>query len=102
MADGKVGMIGKSYPGITQLFVAEQRPPHLVAIAPGHPFGDIYRDTAYPGGIFNYSFAALWSFVAQPSSAYGADLAGVDRGDPVCAQNVANRPQNVPKNPFLQ
>src|SRR3954468_17992015 len=36
----KVAMIGKSYPGITQLFVAEEAAregvPELVAIAPGH------------------------------------------------------------------
>ena len=55
-SDGKVAMVGKSYPGITQLFVAQQRPPHLVAIAPGHTYGDIYRDISYPGGILNYGF----------------------------------------------
>jgi len=101
-ADGKVGMIGKSYPGITQLFVAEQRPPHLVAIAPGHTYGDIYRDTAYPGGIFNYSFASLWSFIAQPYPSYSAGFTGTASGDPVCAQNQAQRPKNVPQNPFFQ
>ena len=101
-SDGKVGMIGKSYPGITQLFVAEQRPPHLVAIAPGHTYGDIYRDVAYPGGIFNYSFASLWSFIAQPYPSYSAGFSGVAAGDQTCAQNMANRPQNVPKNAFLQ
>jgi uncharacterized protein len=101
-SDGKVGMIGKSYPGITQLFVAEQRPPHLVAIAPGHTYGDIYRDVAFPGGIFNYSFAALWSFIAQPYPSYSAGITGTAAGDQTCAQNMANRPQNLPKNAFLQ
>src|SRR4051812_41937125 len=61
-SNGKVAMIGKSYPGITQLFVAEEAAEEnetgLVAIAPGHTYGDIYRDVAYPGGIFNYSFAS--------------------------------------------
>jgi uncharacterized protein len=101
-SNGRVGMIGKSYPGITQLFVAEQQPPHLVAIAPGHSYGDIYRDIAYPGGIFNYSFAALWSFVAQPSSDYQAAFDGVSAGDRVCAAHQAGRAQSVQKNPFLQ
>ncbi len=101
-SNGKVGMIGKSYPGITQLFVAEQQPPHLVAIAPGHTYGDIYRDIAYPGGIFNYSFASLWSFVAQPYPSYSAAFKGVTGGDQTCAQNMANRPQNIPKNAFVQ
>ena len=98
----KVAMIGKSYPGITQLFVAEQRPPHLVAIAPGHTYGDIYRDVAYPGGIFNYSFAALWSFAAQPSTSYGAAFEGVTGGDEICAQHQQNRVQSQRYNPFLQ
>jgi uncharacterized protein len=109
-SDGKVAMIGKSYPGITQLFVAEQaaaeeaegHPVPLVAIAPGHTYGDIYRDVAFPGGIFNYSFASLWSFVAQPEPSYAAAFKGVTGGDQTCAQNQANRPQNVPKNAFVQ
>ncbi|MFL5810972.1 MAG: CocE/NonD family hydrolase [Flavisolibacter sp.] len=49
-------MIGKSYPGITQLFVAEQNPPGLAAIAPGHFYSDAYRDVARPGGIQNYGY----------------------------------------------
>src|SRR5581483_9587287 len=109
-SNGKVAMIGKSYPGITQLFVAEEaaaeeaagHPVPLVAIAPGHTYGDIYRDVAYPGGIFNYSFASLWSFIAQPEPSYAAAFNGVTSGDQTCAQNQANRPQNVPKNAFLQ
>ncbi|MBV8982711.1 MAG: CocE/NonD family hydrolase [Acidimicrobiia bacterium] len=105
-SDGKVAMIGKSYPGITQLFVAEEAAAegesHLVAIAPGHTYGDIYRDVAFPGGIFNYSFASLWSFVAQPEPSYSAAFSGVTAGDQTCAQNQANRPQNVPKNAFVQ
>ncbi len=63
---GRVGLVGKSYPGITQLFTAEAQPPHLAAIAPGHYFADVYRDVAFPGGIFNHSFAALWSYIARP------------------------------------
>ena len=34
VAHGKVGMVGISYPGISQLFTAAMRPPHLAAIAP--------------------------------------------------------------------
>jgi uncharacterized protein len=101
-SDGKVAMIGKSYPGITQLFVAQTQPPHLVAIAPGHTYGDIYRDIAYPGGILNYGFSSLWSFIAQPYPSYSAALNRVAAGDPVCAQHLAQRPESVRYNPFLQ
>jgi putative CocE/NonD family hydrolase len=99
-SDGNVGMIGKSYPGITQLFVAATQPPHLKAIAPGHVYGDIYRDVAYPGGIFNYAFAGLWSFVAQPEPGYAAAL---QSQDPQCDQNVLQHTAtNAPYNAFLQ
>jgi putative CocE/NonD family hydrolase len=101
-SNGRVGMIGKSYPGITQLFTAATRPPHLVAIAPGHTFGDIYRDIAYPGGIFNYGFSALWSFVSQPYYSYNAAFQKTLAGDPVCAQHLAERPPSVRYSPFLQ
>src|SRR5690606_40686389 len=46
-ADG-VGLVGKSYPGISQLFVAATQPPSLRAIVPGHVVGDFYRDVVYP------------------------------------------------------
>lgn len=95
-------MIGKSYPGITQLFVAAQRPPHLVAIAPGHTYGDIYRDVAYPGGIFNDSFAGLWSFVAQPGQSYPGAFERAASGDAVCARHLAQRAGSLRDNPFLQ
>jgi putative CocE/NonD family hydrolase len=101
-SDGKVAMIGKSYPGITQLFVGATRPPHLVAIAPGHTFGDIYRDIAYPGGILNYGFNVLWSFASQPYYSDNAMLQRVAAGDPVCTAHVANRPQSKANTPFIQ
>ena len=56
VAHGTVGMVGISYPGITQLFVAATRPPHLAAITPLSVLDDTY-DTLYPGGILNDGFA---------------------------------------------
>lgn len=102
-SDGKVAMIGKSYPGITQLFTAAEQPPSLVAAAPGHVYGDIYRDVVYPGGIFNYAFAGLWSFAAQPAPGTQAAAEAIASGDAVCAKHVAERlPQNTRYNPFVQ
>jgi predicted acyl esterase len=103
---GRVGMIGKSYPGITQLFTAATRPPHLAAIAPGHHYADVYRDIANPGGILNVAFASLWSFVAQPSPGYAAAAqdgpAGLLAGDPTCAAHQAHAATNAPTTPLLQ
>jgi uncharacterized protein len=102
-SNGDVAMVGKSYPGITQLFVAEQKPAHLKAIAPGHFYGDIYRDVAFPGGIFNYSFAALWAFIAQPTEGRISALQAIGGGDATCTANVAQHEvTNLRYNPFIQ
>ena len=101
-SNGSVGMVGKSYPGITQLFVAQQRPPHLTAIAPGHYFGDAYRDIAFPGGIFNYAFASLWSFVAQPAPGMAALPGELQAQDETCARHQRHHAENARTNPFLQ
>jgi predicted acyl esterase len=52
----KVGMGGISFSGITQLFTAGTRPPHLAAIAPMSITDDLYS----PGGLFNKGFALSW------------------------------------------
>src|SRR5829696_9833968 len=49
---GKVGLFGISFSGITQLYTAGTRPPHLAAIAPLSVIDDVYESTGYPGGIF--------------------------------------------------
>lgn len=52
-SNGKVAMIGDSHAGFEQLPVAARQPAGLVAIAPGVPIADLYRDVGYPGGISN-------------------------------------------------
>lgn len=101
-SNGSVGMIGKSYPGITQLFVAEARPPHLTAIAPGHYYADVYRDVAFPGGILNYAFASLWSFVAQPAPGAQSLPSDLQAQDQTCARNLDKHARNARTNPFIQ
>jgi hypothetical protein len=102
-SNGDVAMIGKSYPGITQLFVAEQKPTHLRAIAPGHFYADAYRDVAYPGGILNYAFASLWSFISQPEPGYASGIQKIAGGDARCARSVSSHTvTNARYNPFIQ
>ena len=101
-SNGKVGMIGKSYPGITQLFVAEQQPPGLVAIAPGHFYSDAYRDIARPGGIVNYGFSSLWSFIGRPSYEFESGPGEVAGGDPDCVNASTAEIRGAPTNPFVQ
>ena len=101
-SNGKVGMIGKSYPGITQLFVAAQQPKGLVAIAPGHFYADAYRDVARPGGIENYGFASLWSFIGRPSYEFESSPGEVLGGDPQCVNGSIAVPRDIATNPFVQ
>ena len=101
-SNGSVGMIGKSYPGITQLFVAEAQPPHLTAITPGHYYADAYRDVAFPGGILNYGFASLWSFIAQPGPGFLDNPNAVSSGDQTCVRNLEKHARNARTNPFVQ
>ncbi|MEZ4400439.1 MAG: CocE/NonD family hydrolase [Kofleriaceae bacterium] len=87
--NGKVGMVGLSYPGITQLFVATTRPPHLAAITPLSVIGAA-NTTMLPGGILNDGFATSWiTRVISKAQPYGQgwEQSRVDAGDAVCAEN---------------
>ena len=53
-------MMGISYGGISQLFVAATRPPSLAAITPLSVI-DNTATTLYPGGILNTGFALSWA-----------------------------------------
>ena len=57
--NGKVGMIGCSYFGMSQLLAAEQQPEGLAAIFPYDAMTDIYRDAYYHGGIYS-AWARFW------------------------------------------
>ncbi len=105
----QAGMVGISYPGISQLYVARTRPPHLSAISPLSVIDDTYRATLYPGGILNTGFAVPWATErATQAAPYGQAWARTraDAGDTVCAANQALRLQNpdplrmIRDNPF--
>jgi uncharacterized protein len=57
---GKVGMLGISYGGISQLFTGQTRPPDLAAISPLSVI-DQTQTTLYPGGVLNTGFAVAWA-----------------------------------------
>ena len=62
--DHKVGMMGISYGGISQLFTAATQPPSLAAISPLSVI-DATPSTLYPGGILNTGFAVPWALERQ-------------------------------------
>ncbi|CAN5884628.1 hypothetical protein BH11MYX2_BH11MYX2_08960 [soil metagenome] len=95
--NGKVGMVGLSYPGISQLFVASVRPPHLAAIAPMSVIGDSFS-TMLPGGMMNEGFAGEWiTNVLKGAKPFGQgwEQAQVDAGDAVCGENQLLHDQYV-------
>ena len=80
--ENRVGMVGVSYPGISQLFVAQTQPPSLAAITPFSVIDDSYNSTLYPGGILNTGFAVEWTQdrVDQARPAIDPDGAILDEG----------------------
>jgi uncharacterized protein len=97
----KVGMVGVSYGGISQLFVGATRPPSLAAITPLSVI-DNTATTLYPGGILNTGFALSWAkdrvHDALPASSTGGQRWALDRiqaGDQICKDNQALHGQAV-------
>jgi predicted acyl esterase len=88
----KVGMVGISYSGFSQLVVAGTDPPDLAAITPLSPTDDLYS-TGYPGGIYNDGFAASWvaqrAADARPAPGGGQPWATAEiaSGDATCLAN---------------
>jgi predicted acyl esterase len=91
----KVGMAGLSYPGISQLFVAQTRPPSLKAIAPLSIIAETSSSTLVPGGIFNNGFAFQWADrVVNNAQPYGqgwerdqVDAEYEEFGSSICEEN---------------
>jgi hypothetical protein len=93
----QVGMVGLSYSGISQLYVASTRPPHLAAITSLSVIEDPWREQ-WPGGVYNSGFTRQWLSERDRASAPGGQswiTKRVDGGDVTCAENQVLRVQNV-------
>jgi hypothetical protein len=97
----KPGMMGISYGGISQLFVARNRPPSLAAIAPLSLL-DQTQTTLYPGGILNTGFALNWAeervHDAEPAGPDGGQswaYEQIQNGDTICKDNQQLHPEAV-------
>jgi predicted acyl esterase len=91
----KVGMMGISYGGISQLFTAQTDPPSLAAISPLSVI-DATQTTLYPGGILNTGFAVAWAkerihdaLPASPNGGQGWAYQRIQQGDQLCKANQA-------------
>ena len=94
--NGRPGMVGLSYPGISQLFVAARQPPSLAAIAPLSVIDDLWRQQ-WPGGIYNSGFTRAWLAARDLQTKAGGqswDARRVAEGDEIAAANHRIRTQN--------
>jgi uncharacterized protein len=97
----KVGMMGISYGGISQLFTAQTNPPSLAAIAPFSVI-DSTQTTLYPGGILNTGFAVAWAQerihdaqAASPTAGQPWAYKRIQEGDTTCKSNQDLHPEAV-------
>ena len=95
----KVGMMGISYGGISQLFTAQHQPPSLAAISPLSVI-DTTASVLYPGGNLNTGFAVAWAAERQrEAQAAGPDQGQpyawerIEGGDTTCAENQTLHPE---------
>lgn len=93
VAHGRPGMVGLSYPGNSQLFVAATQPPSLAAITPLSVLDDLWRQQ-WPGGTYNAGFTRAWLAQRDAETQKGGmswDAERIDGGDEVCATNQSIR-----------
>ncbi len=60
-ANGKVGMVGGSYLGATQMLAAIAAPPHLAGILPMFTASNYHDGWTYQGGAFEQWFNQSWT-----------------------------------------
>ena len=93
---GRVGMVGLSYSGITQLYTAATNPPHLAGVVAQSVIADPWLQ-AWPGGIFNSGFTQQWIKERNAAASQGGSswvTRRIEAGDTVCAENQPLRNQN--------
>ena len=61
LSNGKIGTLGGSFAGQTQMLVAPTRPPHLVASFVREAASDLAEQWLYRGGAFEYGFNLEWN-----------------------------------------
>lgn len=84
-SNGRVGMYGFSYQGLTQWAAASLAPPSLKAIAPSMCPSDLYHGSFYPFGSFSIGDKLPWAFqLARDTAMRAGDTAAVE----LCSQTM--------------
>jgi pimeloyl-ACP methyl ester carboxylesterase len=93
----RVGMVGLSYSGITQLYTAATQPPSLAAVTPLSVIKDPWLQQ-WPGGVYNGGFTKQWLQERDnQSAAEGTTWVAkrIEEGDETCAAHQELREQNI-------
>ena len=87
--NGKLGLAGTSYLGITSLQTAAQQNPAVKAVFAQVPMGDSYRGTVGIGGLLNAQFISKWLPLTQSLSVANTNAAknNPDFADQIKAAN---------------
>ncbi|BAZ28714.1 peptidase S15 [Cylindrospermum sp. NIES-4074] len=88
-SNGKVGMYGFSYQGMTQLYAAAAKPPALTTICPAMIGYDLYTDWAYEGSAFCLQTNLAWAIQLATETARL-------RGDKTAYQALFAASRNLP------
>jgi predicted acyl esterase len=101
-SDGRVGIIGHSYPGLSGFMTAERigyderlHPAtvnHLYGLALSGLIDDLYRGIVYVGGVPDYGFPLVWAGAYRPASELSGNAGRYSGGDTTCLSNLATRP----------
>jgi predicted acyl esterase len=85
---GSVGMYSWSWAGMSQLWTASTRPPHLKAIAPGQVIADPRADSYAPGGVPQPYMISGWASLYVPYRWNAARKSAVAENDTRCLEQI--------------
>ena len=94
--NGRIGMYGFSYQGLTQLLAAAEQPAGLVCIAPGMTACDLYRGWFYRNGALRLSSTLGWGIQMLRADARRRNLREASDALEVAWNNVRSQPTSTP------
>jgi uncharacterized protein len=94
--NGRIGMYGFSYQGLTQLLVAAEQPEGLVCIAPGMTACDLYHGWFYRNGALRLGSTLAWGIQLLRADARRRGLRDVSTALEAAWNNVRAQANFVP------
>jgi len=103
-SNGRIGLYGHSYGGITGFMIGATRPPELDAISVSGLIDDLYRGIVYPGGVSNYGFPLLWTGGLRNVYDVGGGTwdGAVENQDQQCGENLTTHNRTILNDPIVQ